>query len=238
MIEIQCPACGAGGRASKQKTNARLVCKKCLKVFHITATGLAVLGEPPPTGEAAARTAVAVHDPTKDVDQWFERLSRVLFSPSTLILFVCLIGLLIGWAFYSRSENLEGRVEEVARAAYDGDIKALQAMAAEGNGEDVLKWRESVRPKLDDLRVSLGIAPPSVNVVIRGQDSSTGTADVVAQMSSEQELERRGTSLPDPSLALTSGKRTVDLPLRFRREGWNGWRLDAKQTLESAVPAQ
>ena len=47
MIEMACPRCGAGGRVPRDKMNARLVCKKCLQVFHLKAGGVAVLGEPP-----------------------------------------------------------------------------------------------------------------------------------------------------------------------------------------------
>src|SRR3954447_4308183 len=90
MIEVHCPACGAEGRAPKQKTNTRLVCRKCLKVFHITPAGRAVLGEPPPTGETATKTpADAVPDRIPEVDQWLERLSRAVFAPRTIILIVC-----------------------------------------------------------------------------------------------------------------------------------------------------
>src|SRR5437764_14137537 len=52
MIEMSCPRCGAGGRVPNNKVNSRLVCKKCLQIFHLTPSGHAVLGEPPPTKEA------------------------------------------------------------------------------------------------------------------------------------------------------------------------------------------
>ena len=46
MIDMKCPSCGAGGRMPREKVNTRLVCKKCLRVFHVTASGNTVLGEP------------------------------------------------------------------------------------------------------------------------------------------------------------------------------------------------
>ncbi len=36
MIEMKCPSCGAAGRIPPYKVNVRLICKKCLKPFHIT----------------------------------------------------------------------------------------------------------------------------------------------------------------------------------------------------------
>ena len=78
MIEIQCPACGAAGRAPKDKIQTRLVCRKCLKIFHVTPTGKTVLGEPPVTGQsliAGSHETTAI-DSTQKVDQWFERTSK------------------------------------------------------------------------------------------------------------------------------------------------------------------
>ena len=46
MIDMKCPSCGAGGRIPREKVNTRLVCKKCLRVFHVTSGGSTVLGEP------------------------------------------------------------------------------------------------------------------------------------------------------------------------------------------------
>ena len=52
MIEMKCPGCGAGGRVPRDKKNTRLVCKKCLKVFHLSPSGTPVLGEPPEAKDA------------------------------------------------------------------------------------------------------------------------------------------------------------------------------------------
>ena len=52
MIEMKCPGCGAGGRVPREKKNTRMVCKKCLKVFHLSPSGTPVLGEPPEPKDA------------------------------------------------------------------------------------------------------------------------------------------------------------------------------------------
>src|SRR5262249_49109459 len=36
MIEMSCPRCGAGGRVPRERVNSRLVCRKCLQVFHLS----------------------------------------------------------------------------------------------------------------------------------------------------------------------------------------------------------
>ena len=57
MIEMKCPGCGAGGRIPRDKKNTRLVCKKCLKVFHMSPGGKTVLGEPPTAKDAPKEKA-------------------------------------------------------------------------------------------------------------------------------------------------------------------------------------
>jgi len=238
VIEIHCPACGAEGRTTKEKINTRLVCRKCFVAFHVTPSGRALLGEPPLMGDVETRRAgMAQPDRTHEVDQWFERLSGALFSPLTAMLLVGLIVLVIGSTMYSRGETLEDRVKKVARAAYEGDTRGLESLAAAGTGEDVVKWNDAIQLQLDQLRKSLGNMPPSINVEIQRQDTSKGIAEAVARMSTEQDLARQWSSLPDPALTIASGVKVVELPLRFRTETWKGWRLDGKQTLE-ALPGK
>ena len=60
MLEIKCPACGAEGRAPKDKILTRLVCRKCLRVFHVTPSGMTVIGEPPTPGQSSTAVARAI----------------------------------------------------------------------------------------------------------------------------------------------------------------------------------
>ena len=82
MVEMKCPACGAEGRAPKDKINTRLVCKKCLRVFHLTPSGRAVIGEPPQQVVAPVKAA----DPTEKLEialnfEWLGGIIRALMSP-------------------------------------------------------------------------------------------------------------------------------------------------------------
>ena len=236
MFEIHCPTCNAEGRTSRDKINTRLVCRKCFKAFHITPTGRAVPGVPPQSGEVTSQTPfeTVAPDRAQEVDEWFERISRTVFSPRTALILGGLIVLVIGSTMYSRGETLQDRAMKAARAAYDKDTSILQSLATGDSGNEVLKWNDAVQVQLEMLRKSLGDMSPSISVEIRKQDSSEGTAEVVARVSTEQDLERRGLSLPDPALTIVSGVKIVELPLRFRTETFKGWRLDGKQTLEAA----
>ena len=103
MIEMKCPACGAEGRAPKEKVNTRLVCRKCLKVFHLTPTGRAVLGEPPVTGTTSTAPPHSGRsaDPTQSVDEWFDRASKAAFTPKSLAIAGGLVLLTLILAFFS-----------------------------------------------------------------------------------------------------------------------------------------
>lgn len=234
MIDIHCPACHVDGRVPNDKVNTRLVCRKCLKTFHVTPAGRAVPGAPPQTSEAATNPALntSVPDRAQEVDQWFERISRACFSPRTALILGGLIVLVIGSTMYPRGETLEDRVRKVARAAYDGDTAALRSLAVGGTSDEVSRWHGAIQASLGQLRESLGGVPPTIHVEIHRLDPSDGTAEVVARMSAEQGLTRRGTHLPDPTIVNAAGVKFLELPLRFRIETWKGWRLDGKQTLD------
>jgi hypothetical protein len=61
---------------------------------------------------------------------------------------------------------------------------------------------------------------------------------VIAWVSTSDDLERKGRALPDPTIvAASSNPSPVALPMFWRSEGWGGWRLDIKRTLELSKPA-
>ncbi len=245
MVEIECPACGAAGRAPKEKILTRLVCRKCLKVFHVTPSGKAVVGEPPATGQTATAVSPgkAVPDRTQKIDQWFDRASKGLFMPKSRILPVGLILLAVAAAavFYSfwRPDSLENRVAQAARAAVQGDRRTIQELAATGHGDAVDAWYVSIRPKCDELLQRLGSNKLTVETKITLEDPGHQWADVVAQVSIEEGLERKGNVLPDASIVENSSGQSISLPMAWKIDGIAGWRLDGGRTreLSKVVPA-
>jgi len=238
MLAIKCPACGAEGRAPKEKIQTRLVCKKCLMVFHVTPSGKMVLGEPPGTGQTS--TAVshrkAAADPGEKVDQWFERASKRLFSPTTLILTVGLILLAVAAVLFTprRPESLQDRVARAAKATVEGDLQTIRELAATGTAGGVVTWYISIRPQCDLLLQRLGSRKLAVETEVKQQDPAQEWTEVVALVSiEEQELERRGNALPDVSIVVAPTGQPVSLPMAWKSEGWwAGWQLDGNRTLE------
>ncbi len=236
MIEMKCPACGAEGRAPRDKVNTRLVCRKCLKVFHVTPTGNAVLGPPPEAGLTSAKTETTPEfDPVQLIEQ-LTNWSRKLASPAkSVAIIAAAIVLLVGAFFLIRGESLQDRVRAVARAALKGDTETMKTLAVAGTGDDMLKWFETVRPACGALNMSLGDRPPVIEIVVTSEDSQRGVAEVLAKITSEQELATRSRGLPEATIgSAMEAKRNLELAMVFTSEGWGGWRLDGKRTLAGA----
>ena len=112
MIEMKCPGCGAGGRAPRDKMNTRMVCKKCLKVFHLSPSGTPVLGEPPASKNATKEKAkrestgggIEFGGSFDDLTQRFGKvkLPRVSGAPVGISALVIVIAALGIW-FFARS---------------------------------------------------------------------------------------------------------------------------------------
>jgi hypothetical protein len=236
MIEMKCPACGAEGRAPKDKINTRLVCKKCLRVFHLTPSGRAVAGEPPQVAVPVAKVADTTEklELALDFDRWSERFRKFVFSPKLLAALGAIIVLGAGYLFMAvfRSETLETRASRLAKATVNGDLSTLLDLSATGTSEDVVKWYIAIQPQCVDLKKTLQ-SPPAVEVVVNKQDDVKGTADVTARVASEEALGKKRDRVPDETISTFALDKIFELPLSLTSEGLEGWRLDGKRTLEA-----
>src|SRR5262249_43180911 len=130
MIDMSCPRCGAGGRVPREKMNARLVCKKCLQVFHLTPSGQAVIGEPPAPKQAPKQRERAPRERVELDLSSLEGLGKTLSKfklPDPKILGVvaavlAVIGLL-SWIFSRQS--VETRTRLLAVAIARGDVGTI-----------------------------------------------------------------------------------------------------------------
>jgi hypothetical protein len=239
MIEMKCPACGAGGRVSKDKINTRLVCRKCMRVFHLTSGGRTVLGEPPQAAVSAARPPreKVEFDYSLDVPPWLGRVTRLVFAPKVLtiaggLILVACIGIAVS---ILRGESLKERTTKVARAAVMGDLGTLIELTATGTGDDMLKWYSKVRPQCEELKGALQTQTPFVEVIVSKEDTSNGTASVLARIGTAESPARTGGGISGAASQSLLANKTMELPLELTSEGMSGWRLDGKRTLE-AIP--
>jgi hypothetical protein len=239
MIVMNCPACGAEGRAPKEKVNTRLVCRKCLRAFYLTPSGRAVAGDPPTPGSRATATPEeqTAADRTKSVDRILERLSKgglILWRTVAVALGMIALVIAVSLVLSRHKETLQERVTKVAQAALDADVHTVAAFASEGTKDDVVQWYDSVRERCNLLKLRLGSGKAKVDVEIKEESPDQDGVDVVVRLSSDENLDRKaGGALPDPSLAMAAPEsgQTLTLPMTWRSETWSGWRMDGRLTL-------
>jgi hypothetical protein len=246
MLDMKCPSCGAAGRVPREKVNTRLVCKKCLRVFHITPSGGTVLGEP-----AAPKHEELKHRPARDAaqyeaverfDEMTARLSKIKLpkvQPMTLGIVggIVLLSALGYWVFSRQS--IESRSLDLAKAIIKSDMKPVIDLSAPGTEMDTIRWYNDVYRQYGDLKMALGGQEAGVIVEPVGE-AKGGEAQVKVHFS------KSGTRFdgsiysdalnPNPSLA--SGKDSLEVPLFWVKDTWGNWLLDGTKTYSGGVPSR
>lgn len=233
MIEMKCPACGAGGRAPREKIGARLVCKKCLRAFYLLPSGKAVLGEPPQQKDAPKERAPREYglETPQVVEQLFAKAAKFRIpDPRTLAIIggVALVALL-GYWFFSR-QTLEKRARTVAQAIISADMKQVVDVCVPGTENEAIQWYADTYKRYLDLKLTLGM---DAGIQIKNPGESQGGAAMVIAVFSKDGLRPEGSALiettqPIPSLA--NAPQSLDVPLFFVTDAWGNWVLDGKRT--------
>jgi hypothetical protein len=244
MIDMKCPSCGAGGRIPREKVNTRLVCKKCLRVFHVNAGGVSVLGEPAPAHAAPAKSAskpgaapaprhAARHDTVERFDDITSKLSRVKV-PSLDIRIIGALALVVllaavGYWLFSR-QTLERQSEEIARAFVKSDMKTAIDLSVPETAMDTIQWYSMRFKQYNELKLAFGGQEAGATIVDKGEKD--GVAEV-SLLFSKGGVRFDGSIFndmfqPNPSLANT--KQTLEIPLFWVKDFWGNWKLDGAKT--------
>jgi hypothetical protein len=236
MIDMKCPSCGAGGRIPREKVNTRLVCKKCLRVFHVGAGGHSVLGEPAAPKSAAkphAPHAAARHDTVERFDNVAATLSKVKL-PQIDVRIVGGIGLIVllgalGFWLFSR-QSLERRSEEVAKAFVKADMKTAIDLSLPGTEMDTIQWYSMRFQQYNELKLAFGGQEAGATIVEKGQKD--GVAEVSLHFS-KGGLRFDGSIFSDmfqPNPSLSNTRQTLEIPLFWVTDFWGNWMLDGTKT--------
>jgi hypothetical protein len=240
MIEMSCPRCGAGGRVPNDKINARLVCKKCLQVFHLTPGGHAVIGEPPPPKEAPKERTPRerIEFDVSTLEGLGQKLAKIKLPDAKTIGIVGLVLLITaGVAWLLSRESVETRSNQVANAINKGEVGVVIGLALPGMETDAIKWFADIYKQYADLKVSMGGQDPAMSVQVQSntQGSSAQALVVFSRTSS-----RRAGSIPTEELqpvpTLANAKNSIEVVLFWTPDTWGNWRLDAKRTAEASTP--
>jgi hypothetical protein len=214
MIEMSCPRCGAGGRVPRDKVNARLVCKKCLQVFHLNKSHHPVIGEPPIIKEVPKQRAPreGIELDLSGLGGLGEKLAKIkLPDPKTLgiVAGVLLVVGLLWWIF--SKESIEKRSDALIKAIRHGDVDVAVNMALPGTEMDAMKWLIDVHKEYLELKLNIGNFDPGVKVQVQTGSDGSGSQSLL-------EFSREGATSSGPT-----------------PDTWGTWRIDAKRTAENAT---
>jgi hypothetical protein len=233
---MSCPACGAGGRIPRDKIGTRLVCKKCLKVFYVAASGQAVLGEPP-APKTIAKEKISKeptgYEASEALDALAAKVAKVQL-PSTRTLGIAagiVAALALCYWLFSR-QSLETRARRVAEAIASSDIKKIVDISVPGTETDVIVWYADVYQKYLAVKVILG-REPGVKIEIPG--SSGGNSGLAVLTFSGQGAQSAAPGLADamqPIPSLSNVKDRLDVRLYFAVDSLGNWLLDGKRTAD------
>jgi hypothetical protein len=247
MIEIACPACGAGGRVPNNKKDQRLNCKKCLAVFHLSPSGRPLLGEPPVQKEnkdgkdqpRSIRDAPVSHGSSESFSAIGSALSQIkLPSPRTLgILLV--VGLVSGLVYWITSrQSLESRTRAVAEAISNCDIKAINEMSVPDPEMNAMVWTNDVYKSYCEVQQALGGMKPGMRVQVTASNSGGDATALVSYSRVGARGSMPGVEAPPPPADKSAGapKDSLELLLYWNRDSLGNWLFDAKRTREAANP--
>jgi hypothetical protein len=242
MIEMSCPRCGAGGRVPRDKVNSRLVCKKCLQVFHLSPSLQAVIGEPPAPSkkelakERAPRERIELELP--GFEGLGNKLSKIKLPDAKIVGVTAAVLLAVGFFWWLLSKkSVDQQSHSLAGAIRKLDMDTAVALAMPGTEMETMAWVGDVYKQYLDLKLAIGNLEPGVQ--IQAHENSDGSAQSLMQFSREGAVSTGPLSVEQaaslgPQSAET--KRSMELVVYWAKDTWGTWRLDGKRTHDA--PAQ
>lgn len=243
MIETSCPRCGAGGRVPRDKVNSRLVCKKCLQVFHLSPSLHAVLGEPPAqtvTRERVHRERERIELGLPEMGGLGESLSKIKLPDPKILGATAAVLLIVScfWWLFSK-QSVEQRSTALAAAIRKLDMDTVMAMALPGTEMETMKWMEPTYKDYLELKLNIGNLDPGVQINVQSDSDGSSAKSLIhfsaagAVSTGPLSVEQAATLEPQAS----EKKKSMDLVVFWAKDTWQAWRLDGKRTEEYASQA-
>jgi hypothetical protein len=245
MIEMACPRCGAGGRVPRDRAGSRLVCKKCLQVFHLGPGNKALIGEPPVQKEGhrdrerdkGSRERMELG---LEMGALGEKLGKIkLPDPKTVgIVAGVMLAVAFFWWLFSK-QTVEQRAETLAVAIRDLDMDTMMAMALPGTEFEAMKWMNDIVKDYMDLKLALGNINPGVK--IQSQPTSDGSSAQTLLVFSREGATSTGPMSVEQAATLEppkGSKTTMELVVYWTKDTWQVWRFDGNKTNEAATKAE
>ncbi len=232
MISMHCPSCGAEGRIPEDKFNVRMLCKRCLKSFHLRPDGRIVAGSPPESDEDRHVSPLHELDAVEQrVDAAVDTLKAAAPRLAVLLGILAVVGL--AWTTTRLGSGvggltrgpLESQATRVARAMLKDSDADVRALAVEGTGDDASVLYDTLRPGFGARSDSFW-GSSAVEVARDPEPSGPGLWGVVATIRTDQPAGGTGEDGADASPG------SVEVPMILAGDDKAGWRLDGTRSLE------
>ncbi|MDG3003050.1 hypothetical protein [Paludisphaera mucosa] len=234
MVSMHCPSCGAEGRVPKDKVDTRLLCKKCLKSFHLTSAGKIVAGPPPDLAKGAMHHPDPVHaldHVEEEVDHWVARLKSIVPKVALAAVLVLLIWVARPLVRGPRPLSRDDQAVKIAHALVRNDVPTLRKLSVSGTGDAAAELSEAILPELRE-HGDLQSATPTVELTVKPEAPGPGLSEVVASIRPDQPVGRLGFAVPDVSTNMKIGG-AVEVTMILSGDDQSGWRLDGGRTLKA-----
>jgi len=233
MIDLECPTCGRVGSAPREKSQGRLVCKKCHAIFHLTPLGRTALGEPPTEKKreeqrAAATVASKADGPGFELDLGSIGSAKLL-APVLLILVAALGYNYIGFSG-AGSNDVMLSAKTLVEAFAAGSTDAIKQAALPDTAADAVAFFDKMKGKLDEVRKESVSKTLVSSTLVESQNDSAGEAQVLGFFTPGKAAAR------DEQIAAEAGatvNKTVTLNFFFAKDSSGRWKLDGKRCLGS-----
>ena len=244
MIDMTCPSCGRAGRVPRDKVNTRLVCKKCNRVFHLTATGVPLLGEPPAvkTGAAQRPGREPSNATAGEKADWRAMLPEggLNVSRRSLIIGVSALLILGGLYFYSNmpTETLEDKTKDVGYALAGNDIATIRGLASSNTAADAESWARGVHDLLERKRVSWTNKEVRTqgNVIEQNRRQSRGESMIV--LFPDAATARNNQIASEADMGGPMSKNAIMISVYWTLDSLGKWHLDGGGCLKALAMTQ
>jgi hypothetical protein len=231
-IEMECPKCGAPGKVPRSKIQTRLVCRKCLAIFHLNPLGRAVLGEPP-TNEPARNDAKAPVRAATVGGESGSSMTRIPILVAALVLLV-LLGA-VGYGFFNWGDDpaadVTTRATIAAQSIADENAEKFKAAALSGTESEATRFFEKARSSLNMVRRRSPTRTILPSVQLQEVSEGQGTAKVLAVFLPDLGTTRQQ-QITGVDTVTEKDASAMLATLCFVKDGQGRWRLDGKSCTE------
>jgi hypothetical protein len=234
-FEMECPKCGASGKIPRNKVQTRLVCRKCLAIFHVNPLGRSVLGEPPTNEPARHDSKPAGAATEKGLSG--SSVTGILISAAVLVLLLALLGA-VHYGFFNWGgesiADITTRATIATQAIADENVEKFMATVLPGTESEAIPFFDHARLSLHVVRRKSPTKEIVSTVQLQEVSNVPPKAKVLAVFMPNLGTTRQQQLTEIDTLSNTE-ETAVLATLWLVKDDQGKWRLDGKRCTEVAT---